>query len=81
MVRKKASAKAKAKAKPKARRSSSASRAISESREYEAQEDLRTLKRADEIRRDKKRLAEVEKQLKKEQAAINSLRRGIGGRK
>lgn len=79
MVRKKASARAKAK--PKARRSSSASRAISESREYEAQEDLRTLKRADEIRRDKKRLAEVEKQLKKEQAAINSLRRGIGGRK
>ena len=79
MVRKKASAGAKAKSK--ARRSSSASRAISESREYEAQEDLRTLKRADEIRRDKKRLAEVEKQLKKEQAAINSLRRGIGGRK
>lgn len=79
MVRKKASARAKAKSK--ARRSSSASRAISESREYEAQEDLRTLKRADEIRRDKKRLAEVEKQLKKEQAAINSLRRGIGGRK
>jgi len=52
-----------------------------DAREYEAQEDLRTLKRADEIRRDQARLAAVERQLRKEQEAINSLRRGIERKK
>jgi hypothetical protein len=42
---------------------------------------LRTLKRADEIRKDTKRLNAVQAQLRKEQEAINSLRRGIERKK
>lgn len=63
-------------------RSTSRPRSVAnENREWEAQEDLRTLKRADEVRRDPSRLAAVEAQLKKEQQAIDSLRKGIGRKK
>lgn len=70
-----------AKQKRKNRSNSQPRSAAIENREWEAQEDLRTLKRADEVRRDPSRLAAVEAQLKKEQQAIDSLRKGIGRKK
>ncbi len=70
---KKAHRKAKKKAKKKAKNKAPGAVAMAEDKKWEREEDLRTLQRAEEIRKDPKRLQAAKKEAKEKMSALKKI--------
>jgi len=63
-----------------ARKASPVLGSTAQERDWRAQDDLRTLKQAEDIKRDKARLAAVRKQLLKEEQALKAIKARTNGK-